>query len=102
MSQEKVNLYKKEKANRKKHLAKQKQIKTIKTIVAVIVSILLIVVIVFSTKFLRGDFDKNIPTTYSEEYLSSLREQLGLTTSSETTSNDSTTKSTEEATTLPE
>ncbi len=101
MSQEKVNHYKNEKNNRKKQLAKQKQMKTIKTIGAILASVLLIVAIVFSTKFLRGDFDKNTPTTYSEEYLSSLREQIGITTTSETTSKDSTTKDTEETTTLP-
>ena len=101
MSQEKVNQYKNEKNNRKKQLAKQKQMKTIKTIGAILVSILLIVAIVFSTKFLRGDFDKVNPTTYSEQELSSIRDKIGITTTPENESKDSTTKDTEETTTLP-
>ena len=92
MSQEKVDRYKKEKANRKKNLAKKKQQKTLKTLAGVLVSVLLIVAIVFSAKLLRGDFKEEETSTYSEEYLSQIRDLFG--TESATTSG-------EESTTTP-
>ncbi|MFQ9934334.1 MAG: hypothetical protein ACLRVQ_07885 [Lachnospiraceae bacterium] len=88
MSQEKVNRYKEEKANRKKNLVKQKQQKTLKAIGGVLGSILLIVAIIFSAKLLRGDFNKEEPSSYSEEYLQQIRDLMGVTTSSDTESGE--------------
>lgn len=77
MSQEKVDRYKKEKANRKQSLAKKKQQKILKTIGGIAASIALIVAIIFSAKLLRGDFEgetERETSSYSEEYLQQIRE----------------------------
>ncbi len=88
MSQEKVDRYKKEKANRKKELAKKKQQKTLAAVGGVLGSILLIVAIILSTKQLRGDFEPETqaPTSsYSEEYLEQIRQMFGAGSSEEST-----------------
>lgn len=106
MSQEKVNRYKEEKANRKKNLMKQKKQKTLKTIGGILASILLIVAIIFSAKVLRGDFQEEVTSTYSPEYLqqiSSLFSNNATTTSATTVPLDNTsgTTASEETTTAP-
>ncbi len=83
MSQEKVNRYKEEKANRKKQLAKQKQQKVLKTVAAVIGSIVLIALIVLSAKVLKGDFEEEVTSTYSEEYLEQIRDLFGTSSTEE-------------------
>lgn len=100
MSQEKVDRYKKEKANRKKDLAKQKQQKTLKTIGGVLASVVLILAVVFSAKLLRGDFEEQETSTYSEEYLSQIRDLFGTKSESDTTKGEqNTTKAGEQNTT---
>lgn len=77
MSQEKVDRYKKEKANRKQSLAKKKQQKVLKTVGGIAASIALIVAIIFSAKLLRGDFEgetERETSSYSEEYLQQIRD----------------------------
>lgn len=76
MSQEKVDRYKKEKANRKQNLAKRKQQKVLKTIGGIVASIALIAAIILSAKLLRGDFEgetERETSSYSEEYLEQIR-----------------------------
>lgn len=96
MSQEKVDRYKKDKANRKKALAKQKQQKMVKTVGAILGSALLIVAIVLSVKQLNGDFAPEPETetsSYSEEYLEQIRQLFGESSTEEaTTGADSETK----------
>ncbi len=109
MSQKKIDLYKQEKANRKKKIAKDKQLKVVKAVGSVISCILIVAIIVVSAKFLSGDFDSPTtaaPKSLSEEDISFLK-SLGLTdndsdqtsSSDNTTTNDDSTTAADDSTT---
>lgn len=76
MSQEKVDRYKKEKANRKKEVAKQKKNKVLAYVATVAISVAVLVLVFLSVKVLNGDISVEEPTTYSEEYLEQIRDMF--------------------------
>ena len=74
MSQEKVDRYKKEKANRKNEVARKKKNKVFAYVGTFVASVALIALIFLSVKVLNGDFVEEETTTYSEEYLEQIRD----------------------------
>lgn len=85
MSQEKVDKYKKEKANRKKIMAKEKRIKRIYILLGTLVGIVFVVWIGFSV---YNDYIKEEPTTtavtLSEEQIAELESLIAAQATSST------------------
>lgn len=108
MSQDKVDRYKKEKANRKKIVKKQKRNSILSKVAVVFVTLICIGWIITSS-FKIWPFDGSLdPTTttesksYSADEIASLQNVLGTTTTAEgatTSANDATTTAAEGATT---
>lgn len=102
MSQEKVELYKKEKQNRKKNLKKEKRNKILIKIASVLVGVLFIAGVVWLFKDGEVKRLNQEPTsTMSQEELSSLIDSLNQSTtgSETTTANGETTAANAETTT---
>lgn len=89
MSQEKVDKYKKDKANRRKNIAKEKRKRLIGKIVGIVVGVAFLVYIVWSVTVLVKPEKEKTGNTMSEEdlssYLKELEEIYGTTTAAEGT-----------------
>ncbi|MDE6699261.1 MAG: hypothetical protein K2J91_07290 [Lachnospiraceae bacterium] len=88
MSQEKVDLYKKEKANRKKNVKKQKRVQKLKIFAAVAVMLMIIGIIAFSIIIQKKE---NETQTLSQEEYESIMNYLNELYSSTTTSDENAT-----------
>ncbi len=110
MSQEKVDKYKEDKANRRKNIAKEKRKRLIGNIVGIFVGVAFLVYIIWSVTVFVKPEKETTGITMSEEDLSRLLKELdgtaaaeGTTTPAdgETTKGDKTTTTGDESVTTP-
>ena len=98
MSQEKVDAYKKEKANRRKALEKKKKKAVLYRIIGAVAGILVLAWIVCSIGWTYAGWpnpfaEKETSSVYTEAEISSIREKLGLDANGNTTTVSATTAS---------